>query len=1646
MTSNRLCKGSSRLLLGFLFATSAQAAQTDISTVPLETYSAPSSTDVKPNVLFVLDDSGSMQWDFMPDWACSSNYSHQLNPYTCNSAGQNALSADEEYLFRNAAYNGIYYNPAISYQPPIHVSSAGAADTTTYPSQTGLTTATGAGTGTTPNWKAVKDDAYGVVHIDSSSSPYKSNLIWDPSGATTTIPSYFYTVIPGEYCATTALRVCVAQTAPSTTYPYPATIRWCNSAALTNCKAGFDATYAYVRMPSPTLSIFTVAGSRNVQVSAVTVSGTNIMSSGSTTASTNPITVAAAIASKINAAFATNGGYGAYASGAVVTIAAPYPATITALPAISSNCPSSCSINIAMTFTGTGMTFARQGNNAAEKAVPGASLMTMITSERTSYTYPNTAAKGANRTDCSGTTCTYAEAMTNFANWWTYYRTRVQMMKTAASNAFSQIDSATDIANGRSRFRLGYMSINNNTNSDFLNLGEFTGTQKGSWYTKLISAYPNNSTPLVPALSTAGQLFAGVLNGANLNGSTVTDPLQYSCQQNYTILSTDGFWNTGSSSKLDQSTAVGNQDAGLPRPLYDGGSATTQARTSTLQQRTITIQPQSSTSNLQSRAGPLQTRTSSNYGSSWTSWSNTSSCVWDTSGANLRSCQYNWGAWTNAGTCNKSFSTGTSGTWSGDGTDCQYTAWTTPANTASCTPVAQSSGPNFTVPQAVQCTTVTTNGAWTNTASCTASATLGCLPYTGWTSWSNVASCTPVAQSTGPNYTVGVATDCQIVTSGGTSNTLSDVAAYYYGTDLRDPNVAAGTGTCTGPIISPNTVANDLCANNVPSNGRDVATAQHMTTFTLGLGAQGQMVFDPGPPDYWNQTSGDFYDVKVGTTTNTASGICSWQASGACNWPTPASGTITTVDDLWHAAIDGRGSYFSAKDPTSLADALASTLSTIANVPTPGTAAAAATSNPNISSSDNFVFSSSYKSVQWYGEMIRQQIDASGNLSAQQWSAMQLLDCATTSWTANTGYLAGSVYKNGTTCYTVTTAYSSGATYGGADTSNTSVVAGAPITRTIYTKSSSANSLIPFLWTSLSGTQQGYFTAPAITYVAGPPSTGLSQFCTSGAGCLSGGAQSNNTIATGGAAGEALVNFLRGDRTNESIFYRQRTHVLGDIVSSEARYVQTPVFKYGDAGYGDFKIAKVTRSGTVYVGANDGMLHAFDAATGQENWAYIPSLVLPNLYQLADNNYSGQHQYFVDNTPEVGDFCPNAPGSACTSSQWKTILVGGLNRGGKGYYALDITNPASPTLLWEFTDVNLGYSFGNPVITKLHDGTWVVMFSSGYNNNANGGDGTGRLYILNANTGTLIRSIANATGDTTTPSGLGGIAGHALSPQVDNSSIAVYGGDLLGNLWRFDINGNIGAAGFDAQLLASFKDASNNAQSIQAEPTVINLNGITIVFAGTGRFLGTTDVANVQNQSFYAVKDNMGSTTYGAIRTAATGFVQQTLTSGTCPNTTPANTFCVSGQAVRTSSSNAVDWATQNGWYTDFVTGGERSTTNPSLQLGTLLFTTITPQSGSANACGNANGTADSFVYALDYSTGGAVQGSGGVSGVSLGSGFATAPVFIELANGSVSTLIRVSDGSGGGTDMGSTRRQNPPVHPPGASVLRRVSWRELPT
>jgi len=1440
MMNDQLLKHIGSMLVLCSLTTSARAASTDIATAPLVTSA---TMTVKPNLLFVLDDSGSMDWDYLPDWAndnfcrntsggaftgaCCRNSSGSSTSNSCwtGSAPFGSYRGHPPYL--SGSFNGVYYNPAITYTPPLN------ADGSSKASQT--------------SWTSVKDDAYNIQSTTSTNlttqfpdmewctdTSYSDCLRNDnyilpatvngknyttfhattgsssgsvatgsPSAPTTTARSFgphYYTMLPGEYCDSPNLRNC--QLTQTAVFQYPSVLRWCSSTstastvAATLCQAAKTSTYKYPRYPTtfytaatagtpataavPARATFSIAlsgcsSSKKVAVQSVTANGVNLLSSA-TSLQSSASSLASAIASRITVA-----SYTATSSGSSVTISAPVASgnisyAITLARASGSHA--------ACTYSLTPATPSFSGYVAAAPAVPatlagyyGSFVRVDIVPSINSYAYPGTSTKASTRTDCAGATCTYAEEMTNFANWWTYYHTRMQMMKSSASITFGALDT---------RYRVGYLSINNNTSRDFLNMNTFDSSQKTSWYSKLTSAIPSNSTPLRTALTKAGRFYAGKLNATTLNGSTVVDPMQYSCQQNFTIFSTDGYWNESSPGgyQLDGSTAIGNQDGSLTRPQQDGNN---------------------------------------------------------------------------------------------------------------------------------------------------------------------------------------------------TSNTLSDVAAYYYATDLR----AAGGTTCTGTPVAPATTGNDVCTNNVPTSGQDAAAHQHMTTFTVGLGATGTMQFSSSYP---TATSGDYFDVKNGTTANPSAGICSWQTSGTtCNWPIPVSDTQTTIDDLWHAAVNGYGTYFSAGNPSALSTGLSNALAGVSA--RTGDSAAATTSNPNVATGDNFLFSSTFTSVEWTGELNRQQIDLTTGAvsSVKDWSAQALLD------------------------------------------TNSS--------RQIYTYDpATANRMKDFTWAGLTSAEKNFFNTPAIST--------LSQFCTTGVTCLSAASQT-------AAAGANLVAFLIGDRSNEgsatdiSKYYRQRTHVLGDIVSSEVAYVKAPLYNYADTGYDSFKSANTSREGMAYVAGNDGMLHAFNSTTGQESWAYVPSLVLPTLYKLADKNYSSLHQFTVDGTPTSGDIY--------ASGDWHTILVGGLNAGGRGYYALDVTDPAAPKALWEFTydtskgsgyltDANLGYTFGKPEITKLKDGTWVVLVTSGYNN-VSPGDGQGYLYVINAYTGALIRKISTGVGSATStvagvctappcPSGLAQIRAWADNNMNNNTATRVYGGDLYGNLWRFDINNDIGAAGYDAQLLATLRGSSSNAQPITAKPELGDVSGVAVVYVGTGRYMGVSDLTDTQPQTLYAIKDTLGTTSLGNPRSAGSNFIQQTLTATTC-TASLSSTLCSStGQSIRTVTAQTVDFSLNNGWYVDLLDSGERANTDPQLALGTLAYTTNVPDSSACTVGGY------SYIYYFDYRTGSSVStATANVSGVKLGNSLATRPVFARLPNNKVVDIIRLSDGS--------TIVSNVPIGN-AASSTRRVSWREI--
>ncbi|MDR3429820.1 PilC/PilY family type IV pilus protein [Silvimonas sp.] len=373
------------------------------------------------------------------------------------------------------------------------------------------------------------------------------------------------------------------------------------------------------------------------------------------------------------------------------------------------------------------------------------------------------------------------------------------------------------------------------------------------------------------------------------------------------------------------------------------------------------------------------------------------------------------------------------------------------------------------------------------------------------------------------------------------------------------------------------------------------------------------------------------------------------------------------------------------------------------------------------------------------------------------------------------------------------------------------------------------------------------------------------------------------------------LNYLRGDQSNEAASstsgstkaYRTRANVLGDIVGSKLQAIGAPAYPYGDgynAGYAAFKSTWASRPTVVYFGSNDGMLHAVNgsvtgATGGKELFAYIPGPVLqgpsgrPQIDGLAAfGNPSFTHYYRVDSTPLIVDvdLAKTSAAASGATTNWISLLVGGLGKGGKGYYALDVTNPAaitSETALasaakWEFTDPSMGFSFGTPTIVKTAKYGWVVILTSGYNTP----DGKGYLYIVDPGTGALIKKIA-AVDDNDASAVSDGLtqASAYIKSYSDGTAESVYAGDLNGNLWRFDLTDSTGNYPHPTRI-AKLTDASGVAQPITTAPGIAIYPGSyrRYILVGTGKLLAPTDLNSTQKQSFYAIADGKSSAFYTA--------------------------------------------------------------------------------------------------------------------------------------------------------------------------------------
>lgn len=879
------------------------------------------------------------------------------------------------------------------------------------------------------------------------------------------------------------------------------------------------------------------------------------------------------------------------------------------------------------------------------------------------------------------------------------------------------------------------------------------------------------------------------------------------------------------------------------------------------------------------------------------------------------------------------------------------------------------------------------------------------------------------------------------VADGGDSGyaSLSDLAFHYWATNLRSdlykplsqqfvnpymPDQTKGvvsSTTMSGSSVSAANVNDEIYFN--PLN--DPATWPHMSQYLVGLGVSGQLNYSTDTDCAVSSTS-DACLLRKGAKNS----------SGAVGWPTPdgtGGGIAANVDDTWHAALAGRGQFFSAGNPTDLVSQLSKILSNIAarNVPAATSAISAA-----VLTTGTLGFSTGYSSSDWSGLLTAVFVKLDGTLGLPAWDAGDKLN------------------KMDTTQRVILSA----------KLATTGAFAGGVEFKT---------------YTNLDSAGQTLLMTPAST---------------------------DATLDTG----QARVDWLRGVKTSETNgAMRVRTNLLGAIIRSQAVYVAYPADGYrnnwpvladgtaapettatttpaagtADVSYEQFASDQSARKPVVYVAANDGMLHAFDASqntdgsntatSGSELWAYVPRSAYTNLGNLTlKKGFSFAPT--VDATPVTRDvfFDTALTTPATTSAGWHTILVAGLGQGGRGIYALDITDP-DPThattgmnaanvgskVLWEFNagmpattagdPSHLGYTYGQPNIGRLANGKWVVLVPGGYfpdcsqgdqptnctSNNTSPSSGSpavsySSLFVLDAQTGNLIIELK-------TPTTITGVSSYGLSSPVlgdynnDQIDDVAFAGDLAGNLWRYDLT-NSDPTKWTVAL--AYQPTTQGVQPITVMPRLFPdpvTNRFIVVF-GTGKYLGSLDnTTSGATQAVYGIRDT------GTQVSGTTNLVQQTLSE-------VAGTGSNAGNTIIGITSNSVP-ASNDGWYFNLVAGGERVVVTPGALFDTnrAVITTLIPN--NSNGCSSNN---SGSLLIVDAATGGA--GDGLSLGPSSWAGTGTDSNTYKAVGGLVD-----NPPTGGSvpvaTSIGGGKLIFPGINLTGGGTLtgddaiwRRRSWREL--
>ncbi len=735
------------------------------------------------------------------------------------------------------------------------------------------------------------------------------------------------------------------------------------------------------------------------------------------------------------------------------------------------------------------------------------------------------------------------------------------------------------------------------------------------------------------------------------------------------------------------------------------------------------------------------------------------------------------------------------------------------------------------------------------------------------------------------------------------SRSLSDLTFHYWATDLRpEPN-----------NITPfKSEVDGADPDDYWHPRNDPATWQHMNSFGIAFGAEGTVSTDDAT----------FAALLAGTK----------------NWPQTLEGQSTTIDDMYHAAINGRGEFFNAANPNELVDALNNITDRIAersgNVPTIGASSGRITDGTK-------VYIASFATESWSGDLRAYTVSDGSDFRGS----------GTTAVGCNAKPL-------GAICNEDSPDWSAAAKNDELDDHMK------PARRNLFTYDN----------TSVQG--------------AGAPSGSGIDFKWQATTQLN--AEQQALLNDDDGRGQERVYYFRGkdeqELDNGGVF-RTRSSIAGRAAPASrvgAIVHSNPV--YAGPGGDDLQFSFPddleasaysinSRSAVVYVGGNDGMLHGYDASdsasAGQEVFAYVPNAVIKNLPDLTNPDFKSGA--FVDGPLTIQD--------AFYDGRWRSLLVGGLRSGGQGFFALNVTDPPSerdadpaPIVQWEFTDhddPDMGYTYGTPIIAKANNGEWVVIVANGYNSlEADGNVGSGKavLYVLAADDGELLAKFEVGNGSTSTPSGLSSpvavsdfdINNFATKPSgtdPDNFTVDyVYAGDLDGNLWKFDISATNPAQWNDAVLMYS----AGNSKPITAKPAVgtFPTRGVAVgneqtrfVYFGTGQYIDPVDVSSTAAQSFYGIIDSDSCTSSTSPCITGSDLVEQTITANSLVSSNPLST-------------------SDKGWWLDLEVGAsaERVVGGIAVVSNVVAFTSVVPNGDPCEAGGT------SYLYALNRFSGGATS------------------------------------------------------------------------